>query len=250
MSKIPEVNTDIWQRIKKSGFTALALTCDTQLLGKRLGNERNRFSLPSHLAMQNFAKYVKEGAESNVKGKSGSGLAEFVRQHKDNDIDWSVIKKIKTLSGLPVFAKGIMCKEDARLALENGADGIYVSNHGARQLDTTPATIEILPECVAEVELYTKEKGLSKRPDILFDGGVRTGTDILKALAMGADTVWIGRGVLWALACEGQTGVEKIIKLLNDELKEAMLLTGCYNIQDIRKNNILYDKSELIFPKL
>ena len=118
-SKIHEVNADIWARVKKSGFTALALTCDTQLLGKRLNDTRNKFSLPHPLKMQNFAKYMDQGAESNVKGKEGSGLAEFVKTHKNNEIGWDVVPYIKRVSGLKVFAKGVMCAEDARLAIEN-----------------------------------------------------------------------------------------------------------------------------------
>ncbi len=95
-----------------------------------------------------------------------------------------------------------MCGDDARLAIENGADGIYVSNHGARQLDTTPATIEVLQEVREVVDHYAKEKGTTPVP-VWFDGGIRSGQDVLKALALGADLVWIGRPVLWALACEG-----------------------------------------------
>ena len=132
-----------------------------------------------------------------------SGLAQFVRVHKDNNIDWSVIPYIKKVSGLPVFVKGVMCKEDVRLALDCQADGIYVSNHGARQLDTTPATIEILKEVVDEVNLFARQHR-TKKVEILFDGGIRTGEDVLKALALGADTVWIGRPVPWALSCEKQ----------------------------------------------
>ena len=103
-----------------------------------------------------------------------------------------------------------MCKEDALVALESGADGIYVSNHGARQLDTTPATIEVLEEIVQVVEQFAKDKNEPKK-HVLFDGGIRFGSDILKALALGADTVWIGRPVLWGLAMEGQKGVENIL---------------------------------------
>ena len=95
-----------------------------------------------------------------------------------------------------------MCRDDARYALKNSVDGIYVSNHGARQLDTTPATIEVLSEIIDEANKYAKETG-TKRVPIWFDGGIRHGSDILKALALGADLVWIGRPVLWALACQG-----------------------------------------------
>lgn len=170
-------------------------------------------------------------------------------KHKNNEIGWDIVPHIKKISGLPVFAKGVMCKEDAKLAMEAGVDGIYVSNHGARQLDTTPATIEVLKEIVDEAEKFAKERRIPRTP-IWFDGGIRHGSDILKALALGADLVWIGRPVLWALACEGQKGVENIIRIFNDELKEAMLQCGCYNLDDVRNNKIIYDQAELIFPKL
>ena len=106
-----------------------------------------------------------------------------------------------------------------------------------------------MKEVVQETERYAAEKGVPKVP-VWFDGGVRHGSDILKALALGADLVWIGRGVLWALACEGQTGVENIIRILNEELKEAMLQCGCYSFEDIKKNNIIYDEKDLMFARL
>ena len=249
LSKAKEVNIDIWSRVKKSGFTALAMTTDTQLLGKRLNDTRTKFSLPSHLKMENMAKYMEQGEQTAVKGGKESGLAEYVKNSKDNEIDWSIVQFVKKHAQLPVYAKGIMCAEDARLALDAGIDGIYVSNHGSRQLDTTPATIEILREVVEEVAKYSAEKGTKKVP-VWFDGGIRYGSDVLKALALGADIVWIGRPVLWALACEGQTGVENIIRILNEELKEAMLQCGCYSFEDIKKNNIIYDDKDLMFARL
>lgn len=142
-----------------------------------------------------------------------------------------------------------MCREDARLAIEHGIDGIYVSNHGGRQLDTVPATIEVLKEVVDEVALVCQQKGIKRLP-VYFDGGVRSGSDVLKALALGADLVWIGRAVLWALACERQQGVENVLRILNEELREAMLQSGCYCLEDIRKKNIIYSENELLFAKL
>ena len=135
-----------------------------------------------------------------------------------------------------------MCYEDAKLAIANGADGIHVSNHGARQLDTTPATIEVLEEIVRAV------KEMKNPIPVFFDGGVRRGSDVLKALAIGADVVFIGRAVLWGLATNGQVGVEKVINILNQELKEAMLATGCMNIDQAKGNkSLIYDKPEYIF---
>lgn len=130
-----------------------------------------------------------------------------------------------------------MCKEDALIALEYGADALFVSNHGARQLDTTPATIEIL----AEVMQTLKEKGLADKVEVYFDGGVRRGTDIFKALALGARAVFLGRAILWALAAGGQKGVERVMEIMNRELREAMLACDCHTVEDIRKKGVLFD---------
>ena len=158
------------------------LTIDTQILGKRENDVRNNFQLPQGLGLANYAKYQKShGEESNLKSSGkDSALAEYVKNHKDANLGWDVIPKLKQLSQLPVVAKGIMCAEDALLALKHGADAIFVSNHGARQLDTTPATIEVLEEVIEAV------RGAGSSIEVYFDGGIRRGTDILKALALGA----------------------------------------------------------------
>jgi len=139
------------------------------------------------------------------------------------NIGWEVIAEIKRVSGLPVVAKGIMCKEDALKAIQSGADAIFVSNHGARQLDTTFATIEVLEEVVDAVRALPGGSSL----EIYFDGGIRRGSDVLKALALGAHAVFLGRAVLWGLAAQGQQGVERVIEIVNEEFKEAMRVTGC-----------------------
>lgn len=131
MSKLPEVNEDLWKRVRESGFKVMLLTTDTQLLGKREQDVRNGFELPSHLKMENMAKYMKQSLTS-FSSDQDSGLAEYAKHHKQNEIGWDIIPYIKKVSGLKVFAKGVMCYEDAKLAIANGADGIMVSNHGAR----------------------------------------------------------------------------------------------------------------------
>ena len=150
------------------------------------------------------------------------------------NIGWEIIPEIKKHTDLPVIAKGIMCKEDALLALEYGADALFVSNHGARQLDTTLSTIEVLEEVMDAVK--------GKNVEVYFDGGVRRGADILKALALGANAVFLGRAILWGLASGGQEGVEQVIKLLTEEFKEAMYQTGCASIEDIhcKGKSLLY----------
>lgn len=152
------------------------------------------------MELGNFAQNSSK-VKSKLKSDKESSLSEWVKTEKNNDVSWEVIKHIKQVSGMPVFAKGISCAEDTLLCLENGADAVYVSNHGARQLDTTPTTVEVLAECVQATEFYKKKTG-SKVP-ILFDGGVRSGSDVLKVLSLGADIVFIGRPILWGLSCGG-----------------------------------------------
>jgi len=153
------------------------------------------------LRMANYDKYQNShGEQANIKSSGkDSGLAEYVKNHKDMNVGWEVISEIKKVSGLPVVAKGVMCAEDAVRALENGADAIFVSNHGARQLDTTYSTIEVLEEVVRAVR-NTKN---GDKVEIYFDGGVRRGSDILKAIALGAHAIFLGRAVLWGLATNG-----------------------------------------------
>ena len=142
-----------------------------------------------------------------------------------------------------MIAKGVMCKEDALIALKHGADAIFVSNHGARQLDTTPATLEVLEEVVEVLK--------GKNVEILFDGGIRRGSDVLKALAIGANAVFIGRPILWGMAAGGEKGVTKVLSLINDELKNAMIATGCMSIEDIKREKVLYNENQLLFrPRL
>ena len=149
--------------------------------------------------MKIYEKYQTDSTDtmSPESGKQESGLAEYVKQHKNNQIDWSIISHIKKASGLLVIPKGISNYDDAILALKNGADGIMVSNHGGRQLDTQPATLDCLPEVVKAVKDY------GAKVPIFFDGGIRQGSDALKAIGMGADAVFIGRPVLYGLAYDG-----------------------------------------------
>lgn len=143
---------------------------------------------------------------------------------KDNSFGWERLGELRGMTDLPIILKGIHCKEDALLAVKAKVDAIWVSNHGGRQLDTVPASIQVLKECVDAVE---------GKLEVYFDGGVRRGTDVLKALALGAKAVFIGRPVLFGLAVDGQKGVEKVVHILNDELKRALILTCCLSLQEV-----------------
>jgi 4-hydroxymandelate oxidase len=144
----------------------------------------------------------------------------------DPTIHWETIAWIRSLTKLPVVLKGILSPDDARLACEHGASGIIVSNHGARNLDTVPATIEALPRVMDAVE---------GRVPVLLDGGIRRGTDIIKALACGARAVLIGRSYLWGLGVAGAEGVEQVVRILRMELEASMMLCGTPSISRITR---------------
>ena len=141
----------------------------------------------------------------------------MAQQLFDQSLTWDALSWLRSITSLPVVVKGVMTAEDARLAVEHGAAGIIVSNHGGRQLDGVLATIEALPE-VAEA--------VAGRCEVYLDGGIRRGTDVLKVLALGARGVFIGRPVLWGLAVDGAAGVERVLTLLRNELELAMALAG------------------------
>lgn len=142
---------------------------------------------------------------------------------------WETIKQIKEYSKLPIILKGITSPSYAKKALEIGVDGIVVSNHGGRTLDTLPASIEILPK-ISDV--------IKEEIPIIFDGGVRRGTDVIKAIALGASMVMIGRPIMYALATASALGVAHTLKILNEEFEISMILTGCKNIDEIKNLNV------------
>eukprot|EP01135_Chromosphaera_perkinsii_P005532 Nk52_evm81s352 gene=Nk52_evmTU81s352 len=222
------------RRAERAGYKALVLTVDTPLLGRREADIRHNFQLPKHLKLGNLsADDVREclmnntdsnHAVQNDTGKDDSGLAVYIQKFFDTSLTWECVQWLQSITHLPVVVKGVLTAEDACLAVEYGAKAIIVSNHGARQLDGVPATIECLPEI---------SKAVADRCEIYVDGGVRRGTDVLKAIALGARAVFVGRPVLWGLSTKGQKGVEEIFAMLREELEMAMLLSGCENMHDI-----------------
>lgn len=222
------LSLELVERAKAAGCTALCLTVTFPVAGNRERDVRNRFMLPQGLEMANFRGL----RQAEFPDSEGSGLAAFVAQQFDPTLGWEAVEWLREVSGLPVLVKGVVTPEDAALALAHGAAGIVVSNHGGRQLDTAEPTIRALPR-VAEAA--------DGRVPVLVDGGVRRGTDVLKALALGASAVLVGRPALWGLAVGGQAGVERVLSLLTQELARAMALCGRRSLAEV-------DRSLLALP--
>ncbi|XP_054152643.1 uncharacterized protein LOC128951420 [Oppia nitens] len=208
-----QMNIDLAMRAKRSGFRALVVTVDYNKRGLRYNDVRNGYYYPYPIV--------------NYKPTNDHELNSYVAK----DGIWQNIQWLKKATGLPIVIKGILTAEDARLAVDNGADAILVSNHGGRQLDGSPATLEALPEIVEEV---------GHEVDVYMDGGVRTGADVFKALAIGAKVVFVGRAVCWALVCNGSDGVKQVLDILNNELENYMSIAGTPNVRNITRNHVRY----------
>ena len=220
-----EVTKDLVKRAEKAGCKAIVLTVDAPFLGTRERDVRNNFTLPDGLSVKNLLP-VKKG---NLPLSNESNLSGYVQEHLDPSLSWKDVEWLRSITNLPVLIKGIACKEDALIAVEHGAAGIVVSNHGGRQLDTCRATIDVLPEVVDAVQGKT---------EILLDGGIRRGTDILKAVALGAKAVLIGRPVIWGLTADGENGVKSVLGIFRKEFHLAMALCGCDSVDKIKREFI------------
>ncbi|HUZ03293.1 MAG TPA: alpha-hydroxy acid oxidase [Thermomicrobiaceae bacterium] len=215
-----EVTRDLVRRAEAAGAAALVVTLDTQVLGRREADERNRFAMPADLPLANFT-----GGRSEMRENAGgSAIAAYTGARFEPDLSWEDLDWLAGLTPLPVVAKGILAPDDARLATEHGARAVIVSNHGGRQLDSAVATLDALPAVARAVE---------DRAEVLLDGGVRRGTDVLKALALGARAVMLGRPYIFGLAADGEAGVVRVLELLRAEVANAMALAGCPTVTDI-----------------
>jgi len=201
------------RRAEAAGCRALVVTVDSPALGRNERGDRNDFhDLPPDLICANM------------------GGAGHVRQVVlSPEISWWHLDWLREITSLPILLKGLLHPADARIAVDRGVDGLIVSNHGGRQLDTTPATLDRLP-VIAEA--------VTGRVPLLLDGGVRRGTDVAKALAMGAQAVAIGRPVLWGLAVAGQAGVARVLELLRTELVNALTLLGVGTPAELTRDQV------------
>ena len=210
------------RRAIAAGCQALMLTVDAPRLGRRLRDIRNGFTLPPGVSAVNVGSSVMAEAHERVPGSSS--LQRHASSEFDPTITWADLAWLRAQTPLPLMLKGLATAEDTILAIDHGIDAVVVSNHGGRQLDGAIASLDALPEVVAAA---------AGRIPVLVDGGVRTGTDVFKALALGAHAVLVGRPVVWGLAHAGAAGVSAVLRLLRDELSEVMALAGTPRLADI-----------------
>jgi 4-hydroxymandelate oxidase len=218
-----EITLELVKRAEAAGAEAIVLTVDAPALGTRERDTRNSFRLPDGLAVENLAPLGK----GNFPEVTGSGLAAYVRANFKEDLGFEDLDWLCRATRLPVVVKGVCRGDDARRCAEHGVKAMVVSNHGGRQLDTAPATCEALPQVVdAAGDLC----------EIYVDGGIRRGSDVLKAVALGARAVLIGRPIRWGLCVDGERGATNVLEIFRRELDEAMLLCGCTKLGDIDRS--------------
>ncbi len=217
---------ELVRRAEAAGCRALMLTVDTPVLGARDRDQRNALELPPGIELANLRALRERHADAPT--FSHGAHNPFL----DPSLTWDALRWLVERTKLPVIAKGILRDDDARRALDHGAAAIVVSNHGGRNLDTVPATIDVLPRIVAAV---------AGRAPVLFDGGVRRGVDVVKALALGATAVMIGRPYLWGLAAAGADGVTRVVRMLANETEMAMAQCGARTLAELSSESIWRD---------
>uniref|UniRef100_A0ABI8A025 FMN hydroxy acid dehydrogenase domain-containing protein n=1 Tax=Felis catus TaxID=9685 RepID=A0ABI8A025_FELCA len=217
-----QLSKQLVQRVESLGFKALVITVDVPKLGNRRHDIRNQLDLKLNLLLKDFY-WLKER----------TSMPYFQMSPIDSSICWNDLSWLQSITRLPIILKGILTKEDAELAVKHNIHGIIVSNHGGRQLDDVLASIDALAEVVAAV------KG---KMEVYLDGGIRTGNDVLKALALGAKCVFLGRPILWGLAYKGEDGVKELLNIIKNEFHTSMALTGCQSVAEISQDMIQFSR--------
>jgi 4-hydroxymandelate oxidase len=216
------VLVELIRQAEELGFGAIVLTADTPRVGRRLRDLRNGFAVPPGIEAVNVDPAVMASAGQSQPGVSA--IERHSREQFDPAASWADLAWLREQTSLPVVLKGVLTAEDARLAVSHGMAAVVVSNHGGRQVDGAPASLDALPEVVDAV---------AGDCPVLVDGGIRGGTDVLKALALGARAVLVGRPVLWGLAGGGAGGASEVLRLLTTELADAMALCGRPRLADV-----------------
>lgn len=219
-----DINKQMIQRAEALGFKALVITIDVPVVGNRRWDKRNQLNLDKHIV---------EGSKNLRSLKEEKATQPVPVTFPSASFCWNDLSLLQSITRLPIILKGILTKEDAELAVRHNVQGIVVSNHGGRQLDEVSASIDALREVVAAV------KG---KIEVYMDGGVRTGTDVLKALALGARCIFLGRPILWGLACKGEDGVKEVLDILTAEFHRCMTLSGCQSVAEISPDLIQFSR--------
>jgi isopentenyl diphosphate isomerase/L-lactate dehydrogenase-like FMN-dependent dehydrogenase len=214
-----DVTRSLIEQAVEHGYGAIVLTVDAPWLGRRERDLRTGFRVPEEVVVPSIA------ALAEWEGATPLELLGAI----DPSLSWRDLAELRALAPLPLVLKGIQTAEDAALAVEHGVDAIVVSNHGGRQLDAVGATADLLPEVVDAV---------GGRAEVYVDGGIRRGSDVVKALALGARAVLAGRAPLWGLACEGEAGARRVLELLRDEIELALALCGCTSPEQVAPEHV------------
>lgn len=224
--KDKQITIDLIKRAEEAGYKALIITVDLPAMGMRFRDIRNQFSLPNDIEAVNLKKFEISAMSEKTDGSK-------VKEHTDNQFDdnmgWDSIDWLCSLTKLPIILKGILNSEDAAEAIKHQIHGIIISNHGGRQIDRVISPLDALPEIV---------KVVNGKVPILLDGGIRSGEDAFKAIALGADAVMIGRPVMWALSVGGENEVIELLARLQNELHLTMKLAGCNTLQIIKDRGL------------
>lgn len=226
------------RRAEDAGCEAIVLTVDVPWMGRRLRDARNRFTLPERVRAEHFARDAVSTAHRRP-GDEVSAVAAHTRQAFSAAVTWSTVSALREWTSLPLVLKGVLAPEDALRAAEAGVDAVVVSNHGGRQLDGAIPSIEALGPVAGAVGRHCQ---------VLVDSGVRGGTDVLRALALGAHGVLVGRPLMWGLATAGEAGAARVLTLLADELRDALGLSGCADVAEAARLRTVRGTAETVNP--
>ena len=218
-SRDRDVVRDVVERAAAAGYGAILVTVDLPALGRRERDLRTGFEIPEDVPVPAFLALA-EGA---------SMTPADINSMVDSSLTWRDLEWLRSVTSLPILVKGLLTAEDAVLAVEAGVEGIVVSNHGGRQLDGAPASLDALPEIV---------EAAGDQAEVLLDSGIRRGADVVKALALGAQAVLVGRAPVYGLAVGGADGVQRVLGLLREEIELALALCGCTSPAEVSRDHV------------
>ena len=235
-----EVGFEMVDRATKAGYDTLMLTVDVPIVAPRPREQRNGFQVPFKMGLKQFIDFATHpqwsistlltGVPAVANNPSESAGAKFVRNESRGKVDWQFLARLRERWGGKLIVKGVLSPDDAVQIRDSGADGVYVSNHGGRQLDSAPTSIQMLPAI---------RRAVGPEFPVLFDSGVRNGEAVIKALALGADFVFLGRPFLYGMGAAGEAGLEAVINLISNQIDAALAQLGRPDINDIDHNVVI-----------